>query len=460
MSRTKLASLTLALIGLLLEAAGAETRTAADLTPEAVWAAIDAAKDGDTVLLPAGTAVWSKKTWKTGHSAKVKAITIQGAGIDKTILTIDKGEAGSTSFHLAGEEGKPFRVTGITLDGSLYLDESSWGALMDVSGTCKNFRIDHCKFKNSDCMLSINGRGKDDTYGLVDHCYFEGLQPHGSNVQPVVYAGPGAPNYRKPLTLGTEQAMYFEDNEVYIAPFAKRVDGVTGNTGNNPWIAPNGACRIVIRHNKLVNARLEIYRPGRGGLYGSQSAEVYDNDCYSEAAGRTGYFATFGAGVAIVFNNTVRGTTSNYKPPVISLRNERTLGDLPNFPKADGKQPMDGNRIPAGEPGAGYPSFGQIGWATNVDGKFTLTPCYAWNNTLNGEPARMDLDPRSRANPNEAAMMKEGREFFNEKPPEGYYKPYVYPHPLQEGWEALMKSAATPAAGSGSSATTLPAGKP
>ena len=39
-------------------------------------------------------------------------------------------------------------------------------------------------------------------------------------------------------------------------------------------------------------------------------------------------------------------------------------------------------------------------------------------------------------------QIKEGRDFFNEKPPEEYYKPYVYPHPLQEGWEALMKSVA------------------
>ena len=39
----------------------AETRTAAALTPEAVWDAIDAAKDGDTVQLPEGTAVWKKR---------------------------------------------------------------------------------------------------------------------------------------------------------------------------------------------------------------------------------------------------------------------------------------------------------------------------------------------------------------------------------------------------------------
>ncbi len=46
--------------GVFRTALHAETRTAASLTPEAVWEAIDAAGDGDTVELPAGTAVWTK----------------------------------------------------------------------------------------------------------------------------------------------------------------------------------------------------------------------------------------------------------------------------------------------------------------------------------------------------------------------------------------------------------------
>ena len=74
--------------GLLPKTVRAETRTAAALTPEAVWEAINAAKDGDIVQLPAGTAVW-KKGWNAGHWAKMKAITIQGAGIDKTIIRTD-----------------------------------------------------------------------------------------------------------------------------------------------------------------------------------------------------------------------------------------------------------------------------------------------------------------------------------------------------------------------------------
>jgi len=398
----------------------AETRTAADLTPEAVGKAIDAAEDGDIVQLPAGTAVWSKRGWHTGHSPRVKAITIRGAGIDKTIITVDKSKSGNAYFELEGVEGKPFRVTGITLDGSLHPDEASWGALMSIGGTCKNFRIDHCKFKNSDVMLMIDGGGDRGTYGLVDHCCFDGRLSHGGCLQPICYSGPGAPNYRKPLTLGTAQAMYFEDNEVNLR-------GAVA-TGDNPFIVAINAARVVIRHNKIVNAEIEIYGPGQR-KYGCQTSEIYDNQFATVDGGRPGGFIFIAAGAAIVFDNTVTGAT--YDCRVIQLTNHRAFMEMPPWGKADGKNPLDGNQIPAGRAGAGYPCFGQVGWATNVDGVFKPSPCYAWNNTFNGAPLRMETSRRADAN--HAATIKEGRDFFNEKPPEEYYKPYLYPHPLQHG---------------------------
>jgi len=320
--RLLLAASCLVAAGLSCEATYAETRTAAALTPEAVREAIDAAKDGDTVQLPGGTAVWSKG-WNTGHGAKMKAITIRGAGIDKTTI---------------------------------------------------------------------------------------------------------------------------EDNEVYIAESA----GANGKrSGNNPWIAPNNCARIVIRHNKIVNAELEIYAPGRNGQYGCQQCEIYDNQ-FSLDDHTTQIIIEIAAGVGMVFNNTVTGTS--YSPRVIGLKNHRTFYVMRGSPfgKADGTNPIDGNEIPAGQVGAGYPCMGQPGRATNLSGGriFDSTPCYAWNNTLNGEKLLMAVSMNK--DPNQLAQIKEGREFFNEKPPEEYYKPYIYPHPLQSGWDVRMKSAAGPAeAGSG-----------
>ena len=360
----------------------AETRTAADLTPEAVGKAIDAAKDGDIVQLPAGTAVWSKKGWHTGHSPKVKAITIQGAGIDKTIITVDKSKSGNTYFELEGVEGKPFRVTGITLDGSLHPDEASWGALMSISGTCKNFRIDHCKFKNSDVMLMINGGGDRGTYGLVDHCCFDGQLSHGGCLQPICYSGPGAP------TIASRSPW---------APPRRCTSRTTRSISGGPWrrattrlLWPSTPPASSSATTKSSMRKSKSTAPGREST-AARPAEIYDNQFATVNGGRPGGFIFIAAGAAIVFNNTVTGAT--YDCRVIQLTNHRAFMEMPPWGKADGKNPLDGNQIPAGQVGAGYPCFGQVGWATNVDGVFKPSPCYAWNNTFNG--AKL-LDGRGR----------------------------------------------------------------
>ncbi len=425
----------------------AETVIADGLTPEAVWKAIEAAKEGDTVQLPAGTADWTGG-WNDGHGVVMKAIIIQGAGMDKTMICDHRTRGkGGPPFDLRGVEGKPFRVTGVAFDGAAVPDPGA-GAMMRISGTCKDYRIDHCRFMNADCVLQIYG----DNYGLIDHCYFAAQDSHGGNVQPVDFSGPGGANYRKPLSLGTDHATFFEDNEVHIGANAG-----TGHkrTGNNPWIAPNNCARVVIRHNQLVNSQIEIYAPGRNKQYGCQQCEIYDNEFSTEGEGLPQCSATIAAGVAMVFNNTVTGRR-NWR--IILLTNHRAYYVMRGSPfgKADGTNPIDGNQIPAGEVGAGYPCMGQVGRATDLNGGniFDPTPCYAWNNTIDGKPLFMAVSGKDA---NEAAQIKEGRDFFNEKPPDGTYKPYVYPHPLQaeEAWEALMKSAAA-----GGSTTTVPVSQP
>jgi hypothetical protein len=144
-------------------------------------------------------------------------------------------------------------------------------------------------------------------------------------------------------------------------------------------------------------------------------------------------FIFIAGGAAMVFNNTVTGTTYNCR--TIEVSHERSFRDFGEFGVCDGTNPMDGNQIPAGQEGAGYPCFGQPGRATDADGDgvFEPSPCYAWNNTFNG--AKLEMTLRRWADPDQAARqaahVKEGRDFFNEAPKPEYYKPYTYPHPLQ-----------------------------
>ena len=76
------------------------------------------------------------------------------------------------------------------------------------------------------------------------------------------------------------------------------------------------------------------------------------------------------------------------------------------FEVCDGTNSIDGNQIPAGRKGAGYPCMGQPGRATDADGDgvFEPSPCYAWNNTFNG--AKLEMSLRRWADPDQAERAK------------------------------------------------------
>jgi hypothetical protein len=179
-----------------------------------------------------------------------------------------------------------------------------------------------------------------------------------------------------------------EDNDVRFSPEVVNTDG------NNPWIVPYSGARVVIRHDTIVNSQLEIYRV-RPGALGCQSSEIYGNTFSAEGLkmGRPQGFIFIAGGAALVFNNTVVGTTYNTR--TIQVSHERSFGAFGEFGICDGTNPMDGNQIPVGRKGAGYPAFAQPGRATdaNGDGVFEPAPCYAWNNTLNGAKLNMALRP-------------------------------------------------------------------
>ena len=92
-----------------------------------VQAAIEASSTGDTVVVPSGSC-----TWASGVSISDKKITLQGAGIGNTILSL--GAITAVSISTTGS-----RVTGFEFNFS-----SSSGTGVFASGT--GWRIDHCEF--------------------------------------------------------------------------------------------------------------------------------------------------------------------------------------------------------------------------------------------------------------------------------------------------------------------------
>ena len=110
---------------------------AASCSQANVQSAINSAANGNVVMIPAGTCTW------TGGITLAKKIMLQGTGIGSTIIIYSDG----TLFVTSGESANTFRMTGMEFQNCtqcIYLDGDG-----SPKGAVKNFRIDHCKFKNA-----------------------------------------------------------------------------------------------------------------------------------------------------------------------------------------------------------------------------------------------------------------------------------------------------------------------
>jgi chitodextrinase len=285
-------------------------------------------------MIPEGTSVWNsdvyvgKQTgWGESPTYESKSITIKGAGIDKTVITGHDG-----ALKIITEEGKPFRLTGLTFSGPYNYS----GGIVSVNGTGKNVRVDHCKFFNVAKGRSLNIVN---AYGVIDHCEFIETGAHsnsGFSVNGKYGGDDGSSAWKRLLTLGSEQAVYIED--CYI-----RFDTAYGNGGGDSY---DGA-RYVFRYNTVINADC-----GHHGLdSGSRSVfswEIYEN-CFTWLGNiQQGVFAMSSrGGTGLMFNNTVLNPqsqgTKKYAS-TIGLSSYRSKNTMPvRFAICDGSNPVDGN---------------------------------------------------------------------------------------------------------------------
>jgi hypothetical protein len=375
------------------------TLKAASCSSGDVQTAISLAKEGDIIAVPAGQC-----TWSTGVNIFRKGITVAGAGIDQTIITDNtRSDYLMEPFFISGERGKPFRITGFTFKGMKRRSTTEPAILM--AGDCMNWRIDNCKFD----ATGTEGRGVITAgYGVIDHCIFK------NTYQGVAVEGDGDAAWDRPLTLGTENAVYIEDCTFdYNDPYDGAVD------------AYNGA-RYVFRYNSVTNTLIGHHGLDSGGTRSTHSWEIYNN---TFAVNKAIY--TLGGsrgGTGVVHGNVATGPYDRF----FLLINYRSCCNInnncSNWGRCDGANPIDGNEDPTG-----YPCMDQNGRTTNQ----ILSPIYEWNNTLNGSDGDIELfDPWECTNPSMSDHIKEGRDFYNDTKKPGYIS-YTYPHPLVRGEKGI-----------------------
>ena len=274
------AGLLLSLLGQ-IDAGAAVIKAASPLRSD-VSAAIALASDGDTVIVPAGTASWTQTLNIT------KGITLQGqtttdpvAGTanDQTIILDDVVAAPYPGYRiaitLAPSAGQTIRVSGFTFRTGSTTDRGYQGSV-NIAGTTQAtaVRVDHCHFDGLQAQarqISIQSA----VYGVIDHNILNLTPPNVSNsffLQMGNWGnntdGMGDGSWAEPAYFGSEKFIFFEDN--YINNPTSNV--LNGDTDDN-----KGA-RWVCRHNHCYNMLVENHGTETGRIRSSRAREIYNND--------------------------------------------------------------------------------------------------------------------------------------------------------------------------------------
>src|ERR1039457_664530 len=208
----------------LMSIAQAEARiiTAVSVEFADVSAAVALAVDGDTVIVPAGTASW------TSRLTIAKSITLQGqttvVGTDPSNFTVTDGTVilddvprtadARTSALIYGSffsaSWTP-RMTGITFKVGSDTTPDTTTVVLYFEGACPNFRIDHCSF---DRLARYNMWLYGNVFGVMDHCVAVNNSGHEQfYFHHDTYGGHsfGDGSWTDDPKFGTNQAFYVED---------------------------------------------------------------------------------------------------------------------------------------------------------------------------------------------------------------------------------------------------------
>jgi hypothetical protein len=312
-----------------------------------VKTAIAVANDGDTVVIPAGTASWTSTVTITKGITLTGATTVNttgagganvtGSANDQTIIVDDiprvGGQAPILSITLGSAQS--FRISGITLRASTTTTASAGGGQVRFGGGgggSNTIRIDHCHFDGlyGEFIHVYSGNG------VIDHCLMDGKHAcsavlfgsgswgGGSNA-----FGDGA--WADYPSLGSGKFMFIEDC-------------ILNNTAS-PLVQTNcnldtyQAGRYVARHNTFNDCLANTHGTESGGRSrAARAQEIYNNTFQTiHLSGATA--GQLRGGTLLIHDNAYIGSFTSG----MGLRCYRELATWANWGCATGVNPLDVN---------------------------------------------------------------------------------------------------------------------
>ena len=269
------------------------TITARSVALTDVATAINAAANGDTVALPAGTATW------TAAITVTKGISIVGAGKDVTVIVASRsGRSDQKTFSVTAKQSQPmFRLSGLTIKGVVGQAGGTRG-VVSMGGDAHQFRIDHIKIADlNESLLLFTGY----LWGVVDHCDFNCIGTAQIVMGHATWPAPGATtgayghgSWADAPWWGTEKFIFIEDCNF---------------TGTSPYTTDaNGGARYVFRHNFCVGL-IGGHGSDSGYYRGTRAVEIYNNisDASKNPSGKRAHPIQVRSGACLIFNNVFNG---------------------------------------------------------------------------------------------------------------------------------------------------------
>jgi hypothetical protein len=304
-----------------------------------VNSAIRSAHDGDTVVVPSGTASWTNRLDIT------KGITLQGATTivgpsssptvtDATIIQDDTPRTGPGVgiIKVTPSSGQSFRLTGFTFQpGSSTTYAGGNGAIHLLSRDAApntTMRVDHCHFALLYQPKDIWISGW--VYGVSDHCIHDcrattfsfliwhdtwGGQTNGNG------SWSDAPYW------GSEKFFFIEDNTI----------NGSGTVQTSGTIDAKCGARYVARYNTFNNAKVNSHGTEGGPQRGVRAIESYNNSFNWTIKNIGGQIRS---GVIIAHHNTWSGTTPQSAQVLACYREFNNFKPLGG---ANGNNPRDVN---------------------------------------------------------------------------------------------------------------------
>jgi hypothetical protein len=393
--------------------------------------AVNTANNGDTVVVPSGSATWSSTVTVN------KGINLIGGGGTSGVTTISQGSSAGTILNITSPAGTSTTVSDFT-----------W---IEQNGSAYRFIVCSCNTNSfwrfcSNQVYCINGMfiyGSGEGAGLIDNNYFQFGQ---QDVWSVWGNGGGAPiygdggnavgNWAYGTSYGKTNYVYIEHNTVYSTSTAgARPDGP---------LEGYGGAKFVVRYNSTTNC-------GLGGWHGTDSGSYISPHSY-EIYGNYFYYTSLPyawdlvwnsrGGTGLVFSNTVAGITvplsgfamQNYRAPGSVCQQTGNCGP---WDWMTGSNPYDGNSDSTGYPGLGQqgetgPIGGYVLTGAGSSSTEVLSPTYTWGNTALSIAGDYDIQLNRDYYTNNPTYSNGTFANFAGSPGMSY-TPLAYPYPLGGG---------------------------